>query len=195
MRVSNRRGQILAELLLTFMKIGFFTFGGGYAMIAVLEDSCVEKRGWITHDEMMDVTVIAESTPGPIAINCATYVGYRQAGLIGAIVATLGIIIPSFLVIYIISMFLDDFLEIEVIANAFNGIRLAVGILILDAAFNMIRKMKQRVFPRIVMVSSFVAMLLIDILAWNFSSISLMLIAAAISLALFVIDEGRMARR
>ena len=92
-------------------------------------------------------------------------------------------------------MFLDDFLEIEVIANAFNGIRLAVGILILDAAFNMIRKMKQRVFPRIVMVSSFVAMLLIDILAWNFSSISLMLIAAAISLALFVIDEGRMARR
>ena len=195
MRVSNRRGQILAELLLTFMKIGFFTFGGGYAMIAVLEDSCVEKRGWITHDEMMDVTVIAESTPGPIAINCATYVGYRQAGLIGAIVATLGIIIPSFLVIYIISMFLDDFLEIEVIANAFNGIRLAVGILILDAAFNMIRKMKQRVFPRIVMVSSFVAMLLIDILAWNFSSISLMLIAAAISLALFVIDEGKMARR
>ena len=193
--MSNRRGQILAELLLTFMKIGFFTFGGGYAMIAVLEDSCVEKRRWITHDEMMDVTVIAESTPGPIAINCATYVGYRQAGLIGAIVATIGINIPSFLVIYINSMFLDDFLEIEVIANAFNGIRLAVGILILDAAFNMIRKMKQRVFPRIVMVSSFVAMLLIDILAWNFSSISLMLIAAAISLALFVIDEGRMARR
>ncbi len=189
------QGQILAELLLTFMKIGFFTFGGGYAMISVLEDNCVDKKGWITHDEMMNVTVIAESTPGPIAINCATYVGYRQAGLIGAIVATLGIIIPSFLVIYIISMFLDDFLEIEVIANAFNGIRLAVGILILDAAFNMIRKMKQRVFPRIVMVSSFVAMLLIDILAWNFSSISLMLIAAAISLAIFVIDEGRMARR
>ena len=189
------QGQILAELLLTFMKIGFFTFGGGYAMISVLEDNCVDTKGWITHDEMMNVTVIAESTPGPIAINCATYVGYRQAGLIGAIVATLGIIIPSFLVIYIISMFLDDFLEIEVIANAFNGIRLAVGILILDAAFNMIRKMKQRVFPRIVMVSSFVAMLLIDILAWNFSSISLMLIAAAISLALFVIDEGRMARR
>ena len=189
------QGQILAELLLTFMKIGFFTFGGGYAMISVLEDNCVDKKGWITHDEMMNVTVIAESTPGPIAINCATYVGYRQAGLIGAIVATLGIIIPSFLVIYIISMFLNDFLEIEVIANAFNGIRLAVGILILDAAFNMIRKMKQRVFPRIVMVSSFVAMLLIDIFAWNFSSISLMLIAAAISLALFVIDEGRMARR
>lgn len=189
------QGQILAELLLTFMKIGFFTFGGGYAMLSVLEDNCVDKKGWITHDEMMNVTVIAESTPGPIAINCATYVGYRQAGLIGAIVATLGIIIPSFLVIYIISMFLDDFLEIEVIANAFNGIRLAVGILILDAAFNMIRKMKQRVFPRIVMVSSFVAMLLIDILAWNFSSISLMLIAAAISLAIFVIDEGRMARR
>ena len=190
-----KKSRILTQLALEFMKIGLFTFGGGYAMIAMIENSCVNKRKWITHDEMMDVTVIAESTPGPIAINCATYVGYRQAGLIGAIVATLGIIIPSFLVIYIISMFLDDFLEIEVIANAFNGIRLAVGILILDAAFNMIRKMKQRVFPRIVMVSSFVAMLLIDILAWNFSSISLMLIAAAISLALFVIDEGKMARR
>ena len=183
--------MIVVDLLLTFMKIGFFTFGGGYAMIAVLEDICVERKGWITHDEMMDVTVIAESTPGPIAINCATYVGYRQAGLIGAIVATLGIIIPSFLVIYVISLFLDGFLEISAIAKAFKGIRLAVGILILDAAFTMIRKMQPRPFPRIIAACSFAAMLLIDIFAWNFSSISLMLIAAAISLVLFVIGERR----
>ena len=195
MRVSNRRGQILAELLLTFMKIGFFTFGGGYAMIAVLEDSCVEKRGWITHDEMMDVTVIAESTPGPIAINCATYVGYRQAGLIGAAMATLGIIIPSFLVIYVISMFLDGFLEIDAIASAFNGIRLAVGILILEAAFKMIGKMKGKAFPRAMMASSFIVMLLIDIFSLDFSSMSLMLIAAAVSLVLFAISDNKESER
>lgn len=85
--------NILPDLFLTFAKIGLFTFGGGYAMISLIENSCVEKKGWITHDEMMNVTVIAESTPGPIAINCATFVGYKQKGLIGAIAATIGILI------------------------------------------------------------------------------------------------------
>ena len=137
--------HILPDLLLTFMKIGFFTFGGGYAMIAMIEDACVEKKKWITHDEMMNITVIAESTPGPIAINCATFTGYKQAGFIGALAATLGMILPSFLVIYLISMFLDNFLEITLIANAFKGIRIAVGLLILDAACTMIRKMHKKV--------------------------------------------------
>ena len=82
------------DLFLTFAKIGFFTFGGGYAMISLIEDSCVEKKQWITHDEMLNVTVIAESTPGPIAINCATFVGYKQKGLTGAVVATIGIVLP-----------------------------------------------------------------------------------------------------
>ena len=99
------------ELFLTFFKIGLFTFGGGYAMISIIEDNCVEKKSWITHDEMMQMTVIAESTPGPIAINCATFTGYKKAGFMGAVTATLGMIVPSFTVIYIISMFLDNFLE------------------------------------------------------------------------------------
>ena len=178
--------NILLDLFLTFAKIGLFTFGGGYAMISLIENSCVEKKGWITHDEMMNVTVIAESTPGPIAINCATFVGYKQKGMIGAIAATIGMVLPSFCIIFLISMFLDNFLEIAWIAHAFMGIKIAVGILILDAAIKMIRKMQKKPIPLTIMACAFLAMLLIDIFALHVSSITLMLIAAVISLAIFL---------
>ena len=180
--------NILLDLFLTFAKIGLFTFGGGYAMISMIENNCVERKQWITHDEMMNVTVIAESTPGPIAINCATFTGYKKAGLIGALVATLGIVVPSFFVIYLISMFLDNFLELTIIANAFKGIKIAVGILILDAAVTMIKKMQKKKLPRTIMLCSCVVMLFINIFVWNFSSINLMLIAAAVSLTIFVLN-------
>lgn len=179
--------RILLELFLTFAKIGLFTFGGGYAMISLIENNCVEKKKWFTHDEMMNMTVIAESTPGPIAINCATFIGFKQAGFIGALIATLGVALPSFIIIYAISMFFDQFLEIAIIANAFKGIKIAVGILILDTAITMIRKMQKKILPLVIMICSFVAMLLINIFAWNFSSIALMLIAAVISLVIFCI--------
>ena len=179
--------NILFELFLTFAKISLFTFGGGYAMISLIENNCVEKKKWITHDEMMNVTVIAESTPGPIAINCATFVGFKQAGLIGSLIATLGIVFPSFIIIYVISMFLDNFLEITLIANAFKGIKVAVGILVLDAAITMMGKMPKRVLSKVIMLCSFIAMLLINIFAWNFSSIALMLVAAVFSLVIFCI--------
>ena len=178
--------NILLDLFLTFAKIGLFTFGGGYAMISLIENSCVEKKGWITHDEMMNVTVIAESTPGPIAINCATFVGYKQKGLIGAIAATIGMVLPSFSIIFLISMFLDNFLEIAWIAHAFMGVKIAVGILILDAAIKMIRKMQKKPIPLTIMACAFLAMLLIDIFALHVSSITLMMIAAVISLAIFL---------
>lgn len=178
--------NILLDLFLTFAKVGLFTFGGGYAMISLIENSCVEKKGWFTHDEMMNVTVIAESTPGPIAINCATFVGYKQKGMIGAIAATIGIILPSFCIIFLISMFLDNFLEIAWIAHAFMGIKIAVGILILDAAIKMIRKMQKKPIPLTIMACAFLAMLLIDFFALHVSSITLMLIAAVISLAIFL---------
>ena len=178
--------NILLDLFLTFAKVGLFTFGGGYAMISLIENSCVEKKGWITHDEMMNVTVIAESTPGPIAINCATFVGYKQKGLIGAIAATIGLVLPSFCIIFLISMFLDNFLEIAWIAHAFMGVKIAVGILILDAAIKMIRKMQKKPIPLTIMACAFLAMLLIDIFALHVSSITLMLIATVISLAIFL---------
>lgn len=156
-------------------------------MIALIENSCVEKKKWITHDEMMDVTVIAESTPGPIAINCATFVGYKQRGFLGALVATIGIILPSFCIIFLISRFLDNFLEITWIANAFQGIKIAVGILIVDAAVKMISKMQKKKLPRAIMVCACVVMLVIDFLALHVSSIVLMLIAAVFSLVIYLI--------
>ena len=180
--------NILIDLFITFAKIGLFTFGGGYAMISMIENNCVERKQWITHDEMMNVTVIAESTPGPIAINCATFTGYKKAGFAGAVAATLGMVVPSFVVIYLISVFLDNFLEITIIANSFKGIKIAVGILILDAAITMIKKMPKKKLPRTIMVCSSIVMLCINIFAWNFSSISLMLGAAAISMAIFVLN-------
>lgn len=181
--------NIILDLFLTFAKIGLFTFGGGYAMISMIEDCCVEKKKWITHDEMMNITVIAESTPGPIAINCATFIGYKQSGIIGALFTTFGIVLPSFVVIFIISIFLDSFLELTIIANAFKGIKVAVGILILDAAITMVKKMKKRILSKVIMVCSLVAMLLINIFSLNFSSISLMVIAAMVSLIVFIVKN------
>ena len=179
--------RILTELFLAFAKIGLFTFGGGYAMISLIEHACVEQKRWITHDEMMNVTVIAESTPGPIAINCATYVGYKQGGMPGAAAATVGMVLPSFCIIFLISRFLDNFLEIAWIAHAFRGIKLAVGILIIDAAVKMIKKMQKKALPLTIMSCAFAAMLLIDIFALRISSIALMLAAAVISLVIFLI--------
>ena len=176
------KDRIRWELFFTFMGVGLFTFGGGYAMISVIEDICVHRKKWISHEEMMDMTVIAESTPGPIAINCATFVGYRQAGLSGAVMATLGVVLPSFGVIYLISMFLDDFLEIQIIAHAFKGIKAAVGILILNAAVNMLKKLPPDPLPKVIALCSFAAMFLADLFCVDLSSIVLMLAAGAVSL-------------
>ena len=179
----------ILELFLTFARIGLFTFGGGYAMIPLIEDICVEKKKWITHDEMMNLAVIAESTPGPIAINCATFVGFRQGGLTGAAAATVGMTIPSFCIIFLISLFLDDFLTITWIAHAFMGIKIAVGILIVDAAVKMIRKMKKKPLTLAILICAFLAMLVIDIFALRISSITLMLTAGVISLAIFAVGR------
>ena len=181
--------KILFELFYIFARIGLFTFGGGYAMISIIEDICVEHKKWITHEEMMNMTVIAESTPGPIAINCATYVGYKLAGFWGATVATFGMVLPSFVVIFAISKFLDNFLEITLIAHAFYGIKIAVGILIFDAAITMIKKMKKKVLPRMITAYSFVVMMLVNIFSWSFSSINLMLAAGFLSLMIFTVQK------
>ncbi len=135
---------LLWELFFTFFKIGIFTFGGGYAMIPLIEHECVEKKLWITSDEMMDITVIAESTPGPVAINCATYTGYKRAGIKGAVSATIGIVLPSFVIILLISTYMDHLLKYEPVVKAFKGIRVAVGVLIAQAGLTMIRKTMKR---------------------------------------------------
>ena len=181
---------VLIDLFLTFAKIGLFTFGGGYAMISLIENACVENKKWITHDEMMNITVIAESSPGPIAINCATYVGYKKGKLPGAIIATLGMIIPSFAIIYAASRFLNGFLEITWAANAFRGIKIAVGILIVDTAAKMLKQMKQKPMQISIVICSVLTMLLINVFAINISSMILMLAAAFIGIIVFVIKNN-----
>ena len=177
------------ELFLAFFKIGLFTFGGGYGMLSLIEDICVDRKKWITHDEMMAVTVIAESTPGPIAINCSTYVGYKQKGILGAIEATVGVILPSFVVIFLISNYLNRFLEITWIANAFKGIKIAVGILILNVAVRMIVKMKKDVLSIIILICAAAVMLSVNFLSVHVSSITLLLAAGVVALTASFIRE------
>ena len=161
---------LLYNLFITFFKIGLFTFGGGYAMIGMIEDASVSKKKWISHDEMMEITVIAESTPGPIAINCATYVGYKQAKMLGAIAATLGIVLPSFLIIYFISIGFNQFLEYAWVNNAFQGIKVGVAILILDAGYKMYQKSKKKQTVMIALGIMFAVLLL----KLNISSVVIM---------------------
>ena len=183
--------KILLDLFLVFFKIGLFTFGGGYAMLALIEDICVEKKKWITHEEMMDITVIAESTPGPIAINLATYVGYKLRKIPGALIATIGMIIPSFFIIFLISQFLDRFLEIKWVSSAFQGIKIAVAILIIDAAVKMIRKMKKKPFQITMMIVALISMLVINVLALHVSSLVIMLAGAAAGLIFYAVHNQR----
>lgn len=183
--------KLLLDLFFTFAKVGMFTFGGGYAMISIIENICVEQKKWITHEEMMDMTVIAESTPGPIAINAATYVGYKHAGIPGSILATVGMVAPSFVVIYLISSMLDNFLEIQWIANAFKGIKIGVGLLILRVAIQMRRKLKPKPQPRIIAGCAFAVMLAVNFLSLKFSTITLMLISGAVGLGIFLIKEWK----
>ena len=183
--------MLILSLFLTFFKIGLFTFGGGYAMLALIESICVEKKKWITQDEMVRITVIAESTPGPIALNCATFVGYKQKGLLGAIAASVGVVLPSFLIIYFISRFLDNFLQITWIASAFKGIKIAVGILIMGAGIKMIAKLKKKPLPVVILACALIAMLLIDSFSLRFSTVFLILIAAAVGLVAFLIGRQK----
>jgi len=180
----------MLELFLTFAKIGLFTFGGGYAMIAVVEDTCVGQKKWITHEEMMELIVIAESTPGPIAINCATYVGYKEKGVMGAIAATVGMVVPSLVIIYAISMFLNQFLEIGIIANAFRGIKVGVGVIIINAGVKLLKDVPKTGLPRIILLCAFTAMMLINLLALDFSTVWLLVAAGAVGLSAYLVRGG-----
>ena len=178
------------ELFRTFAKIGLFTFGGGYAMISLITSKCVEEKQWLSHEEMMNLTVVAESTPGPIAINCATFVGYRHGGLWGSVGATLGVVTPSFLIIYLISLGLENVLEIAWIAHAFQGIRCCVGILILDVGIKMLKKMNKKPLPGAIVALSCSILLAVALLGAKLSSIVLMLAAGCVSYLVWRAKQG-----
>ena len=123
----------LLDLFLTFARIGGLTFGGGYAMLPMLQQEVVDKRGWATNDELMDYYAIGQCTPGVIAVNTATFIGNKNRGIIGGIFATLGVVFPSLVIITIITAFISNFADLAVVKNAFAGIRVCVFILILNA--------------------------------------------------------------
>ena len=175
------------HMFLIMFKIGLFTFGGGYAMIALLENEFVTKRKWIEHDEFMDMVAIAESTPGPIAINSATYIGYKRGGVIGSIMSTLGVVLPSFIIIFVISLFFDQFLSIDIVAKAFRGIQAGVIFLILSAGIKMLKKLKKTPFNVILFVVSSLVMIAFSLFNVSFSSIFYILISAVLGLTIYVI--------
>ncbi|MBQ3431834.1 MAG: chromate transporter [Clostridia bacterium] len=184
--------KLLFDLFLTFAKIGLFTFGGGYAMLPLFERVCVEKKHWITQEEMLDMTLIAESTPGPVAINIATYVGHRQKGVAGALCATLGMVTPSFVLLFLISLYFERFVHIKWVAGAFWGIKIAVGILICDAALRLFKKVKEKnAMCVIILIAAALAILLIDIFSVHISSVVLIVASAFIGWLVYRIRAGR----
>ncbi len=173
------------SLFLTFLKIGLFTFGGGYAMIAQIKETVVERKGWLTDEELTEVIAIAESTPGPIAINLATYVGYKKKGFWGSAAATLGVVLPSLVIIYVISLFLDRFMANKYVAYAFTGIKCAVAFLILRAGFDMLKKLRRRPVPIFFFCAVFGCMIAFELLSISFSSIFFILAGGLTGILLY----------
>ncbi len=175
------------SMLLIMMKIGLFTFGGGHAMIALLEDEFVSRRKWLEAKEFTDMVAIAESTPGPIAINCATFLGYKRAGVLGSLLATIGVCIPSFVIIYVITLFIKQFLAIELVAKAFLGMRVAVSILILSAGVRMFKKEEKTVFAYLLFGLSLAFALAVSLTSLDFPSVFMILIGGVVGIAFYIV--------
>lgn len=184
----NKSKEYLS-LFLTMLKIGLFTFGGGYAMIALLENEFVAKKKLLEKDEFLNMAAIAESTPGPIAINAATYIGYKNAGVIGSIIATLGICIPSFVIIYVISLFFDAFLSLTLVAYAFKGIQICVIYLIFSAGLKMLKQMKKTAFNIIIISITIICMVVFSLFSVKLSTIFYILISGACGVMVYLLSK------
>ena len=181
----------LETLFLTFFKIGLFTFGGGYAMIALLEEEFIQRRKWLDKDEFLDMTAIAESTPGPVAINSATYLGYKLAKVPGAATATVAVCLPSFLIIYAISLFFEQFTQLTVIANAFKGIQVCVIYLIFSAGVRMLKSLDKSLFAIGVFAAVMLVMVGLSLAGVSVSSILLILLSGAAGVAAWLIGRRK----
>ena len=181
----------ICNLFLTFLKIGAFTFGGGYAMIAIIENEFVDKKKLLSKEEFFNMVTISESTPGPIAINSATYIGYTVGGFFGALFSTIAVCIPSFLIIIIISLFFNDFLNLKYVAFAFKGIQVCVIYLILSAGLKMLKDLNKSLFNYLIF---FIISFLMIIFSINFSSIFYILICGLLGFITFkikIINESK----
>lgn len=181
----------LETLFFTFFKIGLFTFGGGYAMIALLEEEFIQRRKWLDKDEFLDMTAIAESTPGPVAINSATYLGYKLAKVPGAATATVAVCLPSFLIIYAISLFFEQFTQLTVIANAFKGIQVCVIYLIFSAGVRMLKALDKSPFATGVLSAVMLVMVGLSLAGVGLSSILLILLSGAAGVAAWLIGRRK----
>ena len=181
----------LETLFFTFFKIGLFTFGGGYAMIALLEEEFIQRRKWLDKDEFLDMTAIAESTPGPVAINSATYLGYKLAKVPGAATAPVAVCLPSFLIIYAISLFFEQFTQLTVIANAFKGIQVCVIYLIFSAGVRMLKALDKSPFATGVLAAVMLVMVGLSLAGVSVSSILLILLSGAAGVAAWLIGRRK----
>ena len=186
-----QEAKSLGTLFFTFFKIGLFTFGGGYAMIALLEEEFIQRRKWLDKAEFLDMTAIAESTPGPVAINSATYLGYKLAKVPGAATATVAVCLPSFLIIYAISLFFEQFTQLTVIANAFKGIQVCVIYLIFSAGVRMLKALDKSPFATGVLAAVMLVMVGLSLAGVSISSILLILLSGAAGVAAWLIGRRK----
>ena len=186
-----QEAKSLGTLFFTFFKIGLFTFGGGYAMIALLEEEFIQRRKWLDKDEFLDMTAIAESTPGPVAINSATYLGYKLAKVPGAATATVAVCLPSFLIIYAISLFFEQFTRLTAIANAFKGIQVCVIYLIFSAGVRMLKALDKSPFATGVLAAVMLVMVGLSLAGVSVSSILLILLSGAAGVAAWLIGRRK----
>ena len=177
------------ELLFIFFKIGLFTFGGGYAMIPMLKDELINKKGWISEDEMIEILLVAESTPGPAAINMATYLGYKRKGILGSLVATIGVSIPSIVIIIIISLILNQFKDNRYVNYAFNGINVAITILIVTSALSMFKNMDKNILTIILFIIVLACLILLNFFNQSFQSIYYIMIGILLGIMIYFIDK------
>ena len=181
----------LLTLFLTFLKVGAFTFGGGYAMIPIIEEEVTKKRKWITDSEILDIIAISETTPGPIAVNTATYVGYKVGGILGSIFATLGLALPSFVIIFVISYFYKDFMQWQVIQAAFKGLNVGVIILLINAVIKLKKGVKVNLIGTILFVITLTLMILSTIFDFGFRYLSLCLILFGLLVGIMLTALGK----
>ena len=192
-KINNEENDVkkYLHLFFTMLKIGLFTFGGGYAMIALLEHEFVEKKKYLEKQEFLDMVAIAESTPGPIAINAATYIGYKQLGFLGALACTVAICIPSVVIIFAISLFFDAFLSLKLVEYAFRGIQVCVVYLIFQAGLKMLKQMKKTPLSVTIVVTVVLCMIAFSLLAVKFSTILYILICGCIGLVIYLIKQAK----
>lgn len=173
------------------MKLGVFSFGGGATMLTLVRDELVVRKKWLTDEELLSMTAISESTPGPIAVNLATYLGYRRAGFWGAFFATAGVVLPSFLVMFIISFFFQSVLQNEYVMYAFLGIKCGVVIVVIRAGYMLLKGLRKDWLGILLFTVILLLMILFAVFSVTFSSVYFILIGAFLGLVYYGAIRGR----